>query len=143
MSTPIETTVNWPESDYQDEFAYQSSGEGGLMVYAVWPFYATKTPTVIPPVTLSLHDVLTGAEGPLAEKVEKFHWDCVRTQPENWTMEFASAVLLGSTYSSLHLAGHGYFSVARSDLTDETSKLLEALERIHGGEATLITLLDT
>ena len=148
MATPLTDTVNWPATGYGDEDGYRDSGEGGLMVYAVWGYYGQDAPSFLSEVSLNMKEVLVSAHGPEAERITRNEIENQRARnsgKEEPNPElYASVVLLGSTEASLYSERlDSYFQVTRDELTEKGLTILEGLEALYGREATLVTFLDT
>ena len=148
----LEDTVRWinPAQD-EDDFGqpdYQDTGEGGLMVYAVWGYYTQSAPSFLSEVSLNMTELLVSAHGPEAQRIlgneieNKRARNRGRAEPNPEL--YASVVLLGSTGASLYSkAQDSYFQVTREDLTEKGLTILQGLEALYGEEATLLTFLDT
>lgn len=150
----LESTVNWPVTSYygdEDEqgYGYRNSGEGGLMVYAVWGYITA--PSCLNDVYLDTSEVLVSAEGPLAELISRHQKEAQSADVVggggDWNLRVSAAVLISSTGESIYgesFTGSGdYFSVDRSDLTESGLAIVTALEALYGEPATLVTFLDT
>jgi len=145
----LESTVNWPEVDYSSgESLYTGTGEGGMMVYAIFPGYATD-PCCLNDVYLDTGEVLVSVEGPMEKLVREHTRAAMDAQmlgggEEIWKLLTSATVLIGATSSSLYSELRGsYFGVDRIDLTEEGLTLVETLEKLYGETATLVTFLDT
>ncbi len=115
---------------------FQDSGEGGLFVYAVWSYISAST---VQDVDISMGvGSLQGAYGPLATKITRNNYT------NEGGMDFDAVVLIGSTGSSLYNSAYGeYASFTRDNLSERGRTLVRLLEELYGGEATLVTYLDT
>ena len=148
MATPLTDTVNWPATGYGDEDGYRDSGEGGLMVYAVWGYITA--PSHLNDVYLDTGEVLVSAKGPLAELINHHQQEARKSESldrGDWNFRVSAAVLISSTDESIYgetfTSGGEYFSVERSDLTESGLAIVTALEALYGEPATLVTFLDT
>lgn len=152
----LASTINWPEVDYDDEYGYRDNSEGGLMVYAVWPYYAQEAESCLNEAFLDFGEVFVGADGPLEAQIKRDEIAMSQeannradyTEEPNYKQLFSSVVLIGSTGQSLHkensfVAGNQYFSASRDDLSESGEALISSLEALYGSKATLVTFLDT
>jgi len=150
----LDSTVQWPAPAYYDEddnsYAtdYRGTGEGGLMVYAVWGYYGQGAPSFLSEVSLDMKEVLVSAHGPEAERITKSEIENQRARnsgkEEPFPELYSAVVLLGSTEASLYSERlDSYFQVTRDELTEKGLAILEGLEALYGREATLVTFLDT
>jgi len=150
MAHDLTSTVDWPEASVLDEYsAYRDSGEGGLMVYAVWSAYMSA-PSSLSEVSLDFSEVFVSAHGPLKEAVDRSLQAGRLAQRKSLDAGldqlFSSVVLIGSTDESFYTEqsfGGTYFQVTRDDLSSSGLKLVETLEALYGEAATLVTFLDT
>lgn len=144
MATPLTDTVSWPPTGREDEDYYYSTGEGGLMVYAVWGYL--NAPSCLNDVYLDTSEVFVSAEGPLAEQITRHQREAVKSQSD-WNLRVSAAVLIASTeesiYSNSPITGGNYFGVDRNSLTVSGLTIVSALEELYGEPATLVTFLDT
>lgn len=150
----LHSTVQWPAASYYDEGGtvfdtdYRDSGEGGLMVYAVWGYYGQEAPSFLSEVSLDMGEVLVSVLGPEAERINRNEIENRRArhrgQEEPFPELYSAVVLLGSTEASLYSERRGsYFQVTRDELTEKGLAILEGLEALYGREANLVTFLDT
>lgn len=149
----LHSTVQWPVPDFDEDGSafhqdYQSTGEGGLMVYAVWGYYGQEAPSFLSEVSLDMKEVLVSVHGPEAERITRNEIENQRArnrgQEEPNPELYSAVVLLGSTEASLYSERlDSYFQVTRDELTEKGLTILEGLESLYGREATLLTFLDT
>jgi hypothetical protein len=132
----LSSTVLWPASfshDPKDGEHALSGLQGGTLVYAIWRDENIDSfiPDAIPLEFKRTRNILAGVEGPLAAEL--------KANPNGITV--TTVVAIGGSESSIEIFGeeHELFSVTRSELTEKGQRILEALEELHGGQATLVT----
>jgi len=132
----LSSTALWPTSvsyDPQDGEHTPSGLQGGTLVYAIWRDENINSfiPDAIPLEFKRTMNILAGVEGPLAAEL--------KANPHGITV--TTVVAIGGSESSVEIFGekHELFSVTRSELTEKGQRILEALEELHGGQATLVT----
>lgn len=149
----LHSTVQWPVPDFGEDGSafdqdYRGTGEGGLMVYAVWGYYGQDAPSFLCEVSLDMKETLISIHGPEAERLTKSEIENQRARnsgkEEPFPELYSAVVLLGSTEASLYSERlDSYFQVTRDELTEKGLTILEGLEALYGREANLVTFLDT
>lgn len=128
--------VQWPTPN---DSRYRSSGEGGLVAYAVWDVLSYEQNRALVcrtnlRMSLRIDGVLAGSSGLGAGRFDN----------RQYNEELDAVVLLGSTSATPwdEEAGH-YFTVTEKDLTEEGQQVLKTLSAVYGAAPVILTILDT
>lgn len=131
----LEANINWPPFSYDPEIGeLTKNGLGGTMVYAAWDASDDTLGPKRPKVEFdgSKH-ILAGVVGPLAEQFQA-----------GGNIVISDLVLIAGSETGLAEFGTSedgdkLLVITRELLSDSGLALLNALEAIHGGPATLVT----
>jgi len=131
----LAANISWPDFSYNPNIGELTpNGMGGTLVYAAWDVSDKKLGPNRPKVDFDgAKHILAGVEGPLAEQFQA-----------GGEITVTDIVLIAGSEMGLAEFGSSddgdkLLIITRELLSSSGLALLEALELIHGGPATLVT----